>query len=174
MGLLARTRQTLRDAVDGVTPEEATWTPGPDRWSVIQYVEHLSVSDDGLVRVVKRIMAEPATPETLEERTERETRIRATVIPRGVNNAPAELRPSGEYATVAEAMLAFEAARDRTIEFTRTVEGDLRSHFWNHGVLGPMDAYQWLMGNARHVETHSGHIRELRQLWSESQKLDKS
>jgi hypothetical protein len=37
-------------------------------------------------------------------------------------------------------------------------------------VLGPLDAYQWLLGNARHVETHSKHILELRELWAESRK----
>jgi hypothetical protein len=29
-------------------------------------------------------------------------------------------------------------------------------------VLGPLDGYQWLVGNARHAETHAAHIRELR------------
>lgn len=168
--LLARTRLTLRGAVEGVTSAEATWKPGPDRWSILEYVEHLAVSDDGLVALVKRIMAQPATPETPEDRAAREQRIRATVIPRGANRAPESLLPPGKYADLGEAMRAFEEARDRSIEFTRTVEGDLRSHFSNHGVLGPMDAYQWLLGNARHVETHSGHIRELRQLWAGSQK----
>lgn len=166
LALLARTRLSLRAAVDGVTNEEAHWTPGPDRWSILQYVEHLALSDDGLVGIVKRVMNEPATPETPEERAARESRIRATPMPRGANHAPSALQPPGKFTTIADAMAAFEAARDRSIEFTRTVDGDLRSHFSSHSVLGPMDAYQWLLGNARHVETHSGHIRELRQLWA--------
>ena len=164
--LLTRTRLTLREAVDGVTDEEANWTPGPGRWSILQYVEHLAVSDDGLVALVKRIMAEAPTPETPEDRAAREARIRSTAIPRGANHAPPALQPTGKQANVQEAMHAFEAARDRTLGFVESVQGDLRSHFSNHGVLGPLDAYQWLLGNARHVETHSGHIGELRQLWS--------
>ena len=166
MELLARTRVTLRSAVEGVTPEEAAWKPAPERWSILQYVEHLAISDDGLVGLVKRVMASPATPETAEERAAREQRIRSTPIPRGANKAPESLQPPGRFSSVAEAMAAFEAARDRTVEFTRTVEGDLRGHFANHGVLGPLDAYQWLTGNARHVESHAAHIRELRELWA--------
>lgn len=164
--LLDRTRLTLSAAVDGVTDAEAAWKPSPDRWSILEYVEHLSISDDGLVALVQRTMAQPATPESAEDRAAREQRIRATTIPRGANRAPESLLPPGKHADLSHALQAFEAARDRTIEFTRTVQGDLRSHFHNHGVLGPLDAYQWLLGNARHVETHSGHIRELRALWA--------
>src|SRR4051794_8555442 len=167
LALLDRTRLTLREAVAGVTWEEAIWKPDTDRWSIIQYVEHLAISDDGLVALVKKIMAEPATPETLEERTAREQKIRATVVQRGANKAPERLLPPGKYADLGEAMNAFEAARDRSIEFTRTVQGDLRSHFSNHNVFGPMDAYQWLVGNARHVETHARHIVELRRMYAE-------
>jgi len=169
LALLARTRQTLHDAVLGVGDEEANWKPSPERWSILQYVEHLGISDDGLVALVKRIMREPATPETPEERAAREARIRATTAPRGANQAPHALQPHGTVKNLSEALEAFEAARDRTVEFTRTVEGDLRSHFHNHGVFGPMDAYQWLTGNARHVEMHAAHIRELRELWKVKQ-----
>lgn len=164
--VLARTRITLQTAVDGVTPEEAVWKPMTERWSILEYVEHLAISDEGLIAMVKRIMTEPPTPETLEQRAEREQRIRSTPVPRGANHAPAALVPPGRFATVAEAMIAFEGARDRTIEFARTVEGDMRSHFANHSVLGPLDAYQWLTANARHVEMHAAHIRELREQWA--------
>ena len=166
LDLLARTRLALRGAVEGVAYDEAVWKPGPGRWSILEYVEHLAVSDDGLVALVTRIMAQTATPETPDERAVRDARIRATPIPRGANRAPEALLPGGKYADLDEAMRAFEAARDRTIQFTGAVEGDLRSHFSIHPVLGPLDAYQWLLGNARHVETHSAHIRELRELWA--------
>lgn len=167
VALLTRTRLTLREAVAGVQYDEAKWKPYSDRWSILEYVEHLAISDDGLVSLVKRLLTEPATPETLEERTAREQHIKNTPIPRGANKAPHALLPPGKFADLGEAMQAFEEARDRTIEFTHSVQGDLRSHMSNHSVLGPLDAYQWLVGNARHAETHSGHIRELRAQWAE-------
>src|SRR4051794_22926807 len=151
LALLARTRVTLREAVDGVHYDEAKWKPSPDRWSILEYVEHLAVSDDGLVAMVEQMMTEPAMLETPEERAAREQHIRSTPIPRGANKAPHALLPPGKYADVGDAMRAFEEARDRSIEFTRPVHGDLRSHFMAHSVLGPLDAYQWLLGNARHV-----------------------
>jgi len=164
LGLLNRSRQVLLDAVEGVTDNQARWQPAPDRWSILEYVEHLAVSDDGLIALIKRSLDAPALPETAEERKARENKIRETPIPRGANQAPHALRPSGRFESLPAAMAAFLAARERTLEFARTTEDDLRSHFADHGVLGPLDGYQWLMGNGRHVETHAAHIREIRAL----------
>jgi hypothetical protein len=162
--VLTKTRQILLDAVDGVTENQARWKPSPDRWSILEYTEHLAVSDDGLVALVQKSLQTPAKTETLEERRERENKIRATPIPRGVNKAPHALRPSGRFASLAEAVAAFLAARERTMQYASTTQDDLRSHFSPHPVLGELDAYQWLTGNAHHAETHAGHIREIKGL----------
>jgi DinB superfamily len=162
LGLLNRSRQTLLDAVEGVTENQARWKPAAERWSILEYVEHLAVSDDGLIAMIKRSLATPARPETEAERRERETKIRETPVPRGANRAPEMLQPGGRFASLQDAIAAFLAARERSLEYARSTQEDLRSHFADHSVLGPLDGYQWLMGNARHAETHAGHIRELR------------
>jgi hypothetical protein len=164
LALLTRSRQALLDAVDGVSENQAKWKPAPDRWSILEYVEHLAVSDDGLIALIRRSLASPARPETEEQRRERENKIRATPIPRGANRAPEMLRPGGRFDSLPKAVAAFLDARARTIEFAQSTQEDLRSHFSEHTVLGPMDGYQWLVGNARHAETHAGHIREVRAL----------
>jgi hypothetical protein len=164
LGLLNRSRQKLLDAVDGVSENQARWKPAADRWSILEYVEHLAVSDDGLIEIIKRSLRTPARPETEAQRKERETRIRDTPIPRGANHAPEMLQPGGRFASLQEAVAAFLAARERSLEYTRSAQEDIRSHFTDHSVLGPLDGYQWLMGNARHAETHAGHIRELREI----------
>lgn len=160
--LLARSRQTLLDAVQGVTDAQARWRPAADRWTVLEYVEHLAVSDDALVDLVRGSLESPPQVETEDERRIREKRIRETPIPRGVNRAPERLMPTGRFASLDEAVSHFLAARQRTIEYTSSTKADLREHFVSHPVLGPLDAYQWLVGNARHVENHAGHIREIR------------
>ena len=161
---LTRSRQTLLDAVKGVSETQARWRPAPGRWSILDYVEHLAVSDDALIALVRRSLETPARPETEEQRKEREQKIRATPVPRGVNQAPEMLRPGGRFESLADALAAFLAARERTLEYARTTEEDLRSHFSPHTVLGPLDGYQWLTGNAHHAETHAGHIREIREM----------
>jgi len=160
--LLNRSRQTLLDAVQGVNDEQARWKPGVDRWTILEYVEQLAVGDDALVDLVRRCLASPPQVETEEERRIREQKIRDTPVPRGANRAPDSLQPAGRFASLDEAVSSFLAARERTIQYTSSTQDDLRSHFAPHSVLGPLDAYQWLVGNARHAETHAGHIREIR------------
>ncbi|MBZ5610370.1 MAG: DinB family protein [Acidobacteriia bacterium] len=159
---LTRTRQALLDAVDGVTDNQARWKPAPDRWSILEYVEHLAVSDDELVQMIERSLKTPARPETEEQRKEREQKIREIPVPRGANRAPEMLRPSARFASLSDAVAAFLQARERTLEYARTTQADLRSHFTPHTVLGPLDGYQWLTGNAHHVDTHAAHIIEIR------------
>lgn len=162
IGLLTRSRQTLLDAIEGVTEPQARWKLAPERWSILEYVEHLAVSDDALVEMIRASLGSPAQPETEEQRRQREEKIRQTPVPRGANQAPHHLVPGGRFASLGEAKAAFLAARERTMEFAQTTQEDIRSHFSPHNVLGPLDGYQWLMGNGRHAETHAGHIRELR------------
>ncbi len=162
LALLVRSRTAVLKAVEGVTEEQARWKPAPERWSILEYVEHLAVSDDGLVALVKRSLSTAAHPETEEERKAREEKIRGTPIPRGANRAPEHLKPGARFDSLADAVAAFLAARERTIEFARSTTDDLRSHFTPHPVLGQMDGYQWVCGNARHAESHAAHVVEIR------------
>jgi hypothetical protein len=162
LALLARSRTAVLNAVEGVTEDQARWKPLPERWSILEYVEHLAVSDDALVALVKRSLESPAHPETEEERRAREQKIRETPVPRGVNRAPEGLKPVARFDSLKDAVAAFLAARERTVEYARSTTDDLRSHFAPHPVLGSMDAYQWLCGNARHAESHAGHVMEIR------------
>ena len=161
LALLARSQAAVLKSVEGLSEEQARWKPA-DRWSILEYIEHLAVSDDGLVRLIKRSLDTPAYAEPEEERKAREQKIRATTIPRGVNHAPSNLQPVARFASLSEAVAAFLAARERTIEFARTTTDELRHHFTPHPVLGQMDGYQWLCGNARHAESHAGHVMEIR------------
>jgi hypothetical protein len=162
LALLARSRGVVLKAVEGVTESQARWKPTPERWSILEYVEHLAVSDDALVALVKRTLESPAHAETAEERSAREQKIRETPVPRGVNRAPEHLKPVARFNTLAEAVSAFLAARERTVEYARSTADDLRKHFAPHPVLGSLDGFQWLCGNARHAETHAAHVVEIR------------
>jgi hypothetical protein len=164
LALLERSRTKLLKAVEGVTEQQAHWKPGPERWSILEYVEHLAVSDDELVALVKKSLQTPAYVETEEERRAREQKIRETPVPRGANHAPENLKPVARFESLTAAMSAFLTARERTLEYARSTTDDLRSHFTPHPVLGQLDAFQWLCGNARHVETHAAHVVEIRSM----------
>jgi len=106
LALLARSRTAVLNAVDGVTEQQARWKPAPDRWSILEYIEHLAVSDDALVALVRRSLETPAHIETEDERRAREQKIRETPVPRGVNQAPENLKPVARFDSLADAVTA--------------------------------------------------------------------
>src|SRR5437588_6905379 len=115
LGWLARSRQALLDSVDGVSENQARWKPTADRWCILEYVEHLAVSDDALVELIQRNLQTPAQIETEEERRQREKKIRETPVPRGINHAPDHLTPQHRFDSLQQALSAFLAARERTL-----------------------------------------------------------
>jgi hypothetical protein len=162
LALLDRSRTAVLSAVEGVKDNQARWKPAPERWSILEYIEHLAVSDDALVELVKHTLESPAKIETEEERRAREQKLSETRIPRGVNRAPDSLKPAARFDSLADAVSAFLAARERTLEYARSTTDDLRQHFAPHQVVGELDAYQWLCANGRHAESHSAHVVEIR------------
>jgi hypothetical protein len=164
---LESSRDKLRTAIAGVSDEQAVFKPSPDRWSILQLVEHLATSDPGLMSLIQRALASPAQPELMEQARKHDHRFQGELkpLPRGVNKAPEFLQPREVYPMLADAMAAFEKARAAIIAYARTTDDDLRSHFAPHNLLGPMDGYQWLVACAIHVESHTLQIEELKSLY---------
>ena len=48
------------------------------------------------------------------------------------------------------------------MDYIRTTDDDLRDHFFDHPVLGPMDGYQWLLLIATHSARHTAQIEEVK------------
>jgi hypothetical protein len=161
---LTTSRDLLLGAAAGVSAEQATFTPEPGRWSILQLAEHLAISDPGLLGRIRRALNQPAQPELMEEVRQKDRRFTGEYkpLPHGVNKAPEDLLPTGRYASLSQAVAAFEVNRAATIRFARETNDELRSHFAPHTLLGPMDCYQWLMACALHVESHARQIAELK------------
>lgn len=164
---LESSRDKLLTALHGVTEEEALFKPTPERWSILQLVEHLATSDPGLMGLIRKALESPAQPDLMEGARKHDHRFLGELkpLPRGVNKAPEFLLPKSEYSKLGEALAAFLRARETTLEYARSTQDDLRSHFSNHNLLGPMDGFQWLVACAVHVESHTLQILELRELW---------
>jgi hypothetical protein len=151
--------ETLREALAGITEEDARKCPGPGQWSAVDCVEHLTIAEQATLARLKT--AEPvAEPVDLPEREAAMTAVvsgRATRI-----QGPPAAMPTGRFASLSEALEAFAAARGRTIEFVQTVP-NLRSLQVTHPFFGPITAYELAAITAAHSVRHSLQIREIRQ-----------
>ena len=64
LDLLVSSQQALIAAVVRLTPDQWTFTPDDDRWSIAQCSEHLALSEEALLGMVRgQILESPAAPE---------------------------------------------------------------------------------------------------------------
>jgi len=163
MSHLHATRKMFVDAVEGVSPAQWIFKPGPDRWSIAEVAEHLTVTEEGLAQLVQRLLTMPATPEKKAEVSPNDEKILKSVVDRSQKaQAPEQLRPTGRWKD-REAMTAeFKARRDKNITYVDTTNDDLRSHMGPHPLFGLMDAYQWILLSSGHVERHVLQILEVK------------
>lgn len=151
--------EAVEQAVAALTPEEAAFRED-GRWSALELVEHVAITEEYLLKGVKgsenipdRPMSDPAKDEVMVARViGRERRVAV----------PVGLEPTGRYASMREALEAFRAARTMTLEFVETCDRDLRSVHVVHPLLGPIPAYNCLLLLAAHPSRHAAQICEIK------------
>jgi uncharacterized damage-inducible protein DinB len=161
---LQTTHDKFLQSIAGLSQKQWTFKPGPDRWSIAEVSEHITVSESGLLGLVqKRVMASPAAPEKREQVKGKDEIILQKVPDRSHKaQAPEFLRPTGRWATEADLTRAFEESRKVTMDYVRTTNDDLRDHFFDHPVFGTLDGYQWLLLLSAHSERHTAQIEEVK------------
>jgi len=157
---LNRGHAALQRALEGVDESLAARTPPQEGWSILECVEHVVVSEQYLL--TRLAIAQPSS--TLPAGREREARIAARAADRTRPiAAPAASEPRGRYATLHDAVAAFEAARRETIGFLERFEGDLRGWTTDHPLFpGPVTCYETVLMMAAHPGRHAEQIVEMR------------
>src|ERR1700683_2059839 len=62
------TRDNFLQSIAGLSQKQWAFKPAPDRWSVAEVAEHITISESSLFGLVeKKIMTSPATPEKREQ-----------------------------------------------------------------------------------------------------------
>ncbi len=158
------TRDNFLKSIAGLSEKQWTFKPAPDRWSVAEVAEHITISESKLLGLVQQpLMSSPAAPEKRAQVKGKDELIEQRVPDRSHKaQAPEFLKPTGRWPTEAELVKAFGTERAATIEYVRTTNDDLRDHFFDHPVFGPLDGYQWLLLISTHSARHTAQIEEVK------------
>jgi DinB family protein len=163
----------LRKAVESVPRDQRETKPTPDRWSVAEVIEHLSIVETRIERVFSAKLAEARAAGRVA--AERETTPVVGTIDmdrvldrtRRITAAEAAL-PSGKL-DADEAWAALERARSSLSESVRSADGLALSEIVQpHPVLGPINLYQWIAFVGGHEARHAAQVMELRELLVEA------
>jgi len=158
------TRDNFLKSIARLSPKQWSFKPAPDRWSVAEVAEHITVSEATLFGLVQqKIMQSPAAPEKREQVKGKDQMIMEKMPDRSHKaQEPEFLRPTGRWATEAELSKAFEDSRKATMDYIRTTNDDLRDHFFDHPAFGTLDGYQWLLLISAHSARHTAQILEVK------------
>lgn len=159
---LIETRHGLLDAVQGLTHEQANFKFDPGRWSILECMEHIAVTETSLWEWAFAGLKEPASPDRRSEVKVNEKMIIARLSDR-VNklDAPGEARPAGRYKKIKTALKDYKERRGETLTFAQTTQDDLRNHFVKHHVAGTIDVYMALVLLSAHQNRHLMQIKEI-------------
>lgn len=158
------TRDNFLKSIAGLSEKQWTFKPAPDLWSVAEVAEHITISESTLLGLVQHpLMTSPAAPEKRAQVKGKDELIETRVPDRSHKaQAPEFLKPTGRWPTEPSLVKAFETERAATIEYVRTTNDDLRDHFFDHPVFGPLDGYQWLLLISTHSARHTAQIEEVK------------
>jgi hypothetical protein len=152
-------RAEFRAAAEGLTEEQAKTKPAPDRWSVLDCVEHIVLAESRFLSWLENPKDLPLPPvdhakeaKLLVGVANRETRV----------NAPDPVRPTGRFGSLAEALQHFDAARARSIAFAEKQGVGLYSLAAQHAFFGPVNGAEVMCLMAAHSRRHAAQMREVR------------
>ncbi|MGA2571811.1 MAG: DinB family protein [Terracidiphilus sp.] len=157
LGELDQGKADILRAMDGVTEEMAARSTSLQRWSILECMEHIAISEEYLFGQI--LAAHRSDAPTASAKRESAIRVRGLDRTQKVP-APEVVKPVGEFSSLSEALKRFLAARERTIRFVETCQEDLRSQITTHPLVGPVNCYETLLTMAMHPIRHARQIEE--------------
>jgi len=147
-------------SVAGVGETACRLRPAEDRWSVLECAEHVAVAEEVMLALVtgEKQARDPEGPKRddriLRSGTDRSTRF----------DASNQSRPLGRFSTLAEAVVHFQAVRERTLRLVEQTGEDLRATEVKHPhpVVGVISTYECLLLMGSHTQRHALQIEEIK------------
>jgi len=151
-------RARLCEAVERLSPQQTTFKPSADRWSVAEILEHLAKVDRALVGRIGKLLAElekaesgsggcagfaPFSLDSLIERA------------RGQKFKSPELALPDSGSPVCESLAKLQNSRHDLLSMQPRIEShDLSQTTFPHFVFGQLNIYQWLAFIGIHETRH--------------------
>jgi hypothetical protein len=161
--------ERLRTAVARVPKSRRDEKPNPERWSVAEVIEHLSIVEGRIERVFSTKLAEARASGQVGPEHETSPVVGTLDMDRVLDRsrkivAAEAAQPSGKLGMDA-AWERLENARKKLCESVRSADGlALCDVVHPHPVLGPINLYQWIAFVGGHEARHAAQIIELSEL----------
>jgi hypothetical protein len=174
-------RRQIIERVEALSEAQQTSRPAEDCWSVTEIIEHLSMIEQNLVRLIgmllKKAESAAATPASAPTGDDAQAAAsdnagarlfkpfsldaQAETIRDKKLTAPEHVRPSGQIA-LADALANLHSTRATIESFRPRLEAaDLETATYPHAAFGELNAAQWLAFIGHHEARHLRQIESL-------------
>jgi uncharacterized damage-inducible protein DinB len=154
---LESARTEMIALVSNLTEEQARTRPAPDRWSVLECLEHVCYVERRFLRMVR----ESETGRPADRDATKEAALMENVTDRSNRRtAPETVHPFGRYQSISEAVQDFNAVRDETLRFASEEGVNLLSRSARHRAFGPLNGVETLLLIGFHGRRHTAQMRE--------------
>ena len=164
MSSLHATRKMFLDSVAGLSPAQLSFKAAPDRWSIAECAEHITLSEDLIFNVATdRAMKTPMVKRDAAIYKKIDATMPKMLVDRSQKvQAPEALKPSNKWKSMDDMLAEYKERRNRTIEWVEKSDADVRSHVLPHPVFKEIDAYEWILLLSGHSERHTLQILEVK------------
>jgi hypothetical protein len=162
MKYLTETRDTLEMHVSNLTDAQWNFKPSPQKWSILDVLEHLVVFE-GYSHYVIGSMKDLASAKSDHDSREIEQFILGAVPDRSKTlQSPEPGHPTGRWAST-EIVEQFLLARARTLELVKE-SSYLRGRIVHNPLYSPSDwdGYCWVLATALHTGRHTLQIEDIK------------
>lgn len=159
---LKKTRGELVHKVKSLTLEQWVYKPAPNVWSVAEICEHILKAEDVVLKRVDNLEGKEHKPELMAGYKEKGEELIAFIVGREKKfQAPEPVAPKGTLASPEEFIKAFDARREATYEFVKTIDKPIKAYYEVFGPIGEVNGYHWLMFISAHTERHTLQLNEV-------------
>ena len=152
-------RERIYKRLESLNEVQANARPDANAWSAAEIVEHLTIMEDRLVRMMKVMLtkAEGASAKSARATVEIKPFSLDEFVARSRNEkyiAPEAVRPSGTV-RLPDLVVRLRQSRVELRSLRPRIEAtDLSAVTYPHPAFGPLNFYQWLAFIGEHEERH--------------------
>lgn len=159
---LEETKETLEESVKGLSDEQMTFKPAPDRWSVAECVEHIIIVENALNSMLQEKLNGPEDEDAQSQVAMGNDEVMAFINDRSskVKTSP-DFVPTGKFTSADEALEAFDDQREDIVDQLKDSDVDMRNYILEMP-FGKMDGYQVVLFMAGHTARHTQQIEEVK------------
>jgi hypothetical protein len=156
ISILEAGRRDFLDATRNISPRQASAKPAPERWSVLECIEHvIAVEDRCLGWISSGTTVAPQRSPDKELRLFTMIRSRLTKV-----EAPEAFRPRDRFDTLAAALAEFKSVRDRSVQIVQQRGDALYSLGAQHPRFGNLNGVELIHLIDAHARRHADQIRK--------------